>query len=117
MRLAVIQIAIKIGDITPLRAENWLIVPDDRQSLVETIGGVEVQDFGRVEDGDKFSCAVTLAGGDASTLFDYWHNRTRVTVIDEGAQNFENMRVVVKEYTRLTPFTSYFSAKLEFWRK
>lgn len=112
-----IQIAIKIGDITPLRAENWLIIPDDRQSIIETIGGIEVQDFGHVEEGDKISCEVTLHGSDANTLLGYWNSRAHVNISDEGKQIFEDMRVVVKEYTRLKPFTEYFSAKLEFWRK
>lgn len=109
--------AIKISDVIPLRFENWNIIPDDRQSQVETIGGVEVQDFGHVEDGDKFSCDVTLRGADAGTVLSYWHNRTRVNVTEEGGNVIENLRVVVKEYHRIKYFPNYFSAKLEFWRK
>lgn len=109
--------AIKIGDVIPIRFENFDVTPDDRQSLVETIGGVEVQDFGHVEDGDKYSCDVTLRGADAGTVLSYWHNRTRVNVEEEGGTLIKNLRVVVKKYNRIKYFPSYFAAKLEFWRK
>ena len=109
--------AIKIGTVTPTRFENWKVIPDDRQSTFETIGGIEVQDFGHVEEGDKYSCDVTLSAADADIIFDYWHNRIKANVEDEGGQVFENMRVVVKEYNRIKYFPPYFAAKLEFWRK
>ena len=112
-----IPIAIKIGDVIPTRFENWDITPDDRQSRIETIGGVEVQDFGRVEEGDTIICNVTLSAADASTIYSYWHNRTLVNVIDEGGGVYENLRVVVKKYSRIKYFPSYVAAELEFWRK
>lgn len=113
----VIPIAIKIGTVIPIRFENWDVVPDDRQTRFETIGGVEVQDFGHVEEGDTITCDVTLRGADAGIIFNYWHNRTLVNVEDEGGTVYENMRVVVKRYTRIKYFQQYFEAKLEFWRK
>ena len=117
MQLGVILIAIKIGEVTPLRFEVWDITPDDRQSQIQTIGGVEVQDFGHVEEGDKISCAVTLSGTDAATIYSYWHNRTLVNVEDEGGTVYENSRVVVKKYSRIKYFPNYFAVELEFWRK
>ena len=30
---------IKIGDVETLRTENWEVIPDDRQTRIETIGG------------------------------------------------------------------------------
>ena len=109
--------AIKIGGVIPTRFENWDITPDDRQQRFETIGGVEVQDFGHVEEGDTISCDVTLSAADAGIIFDYWHNRTRVNVEDEGGTVYENMRVLVKRYPRIKHFSPYYAVKLEFWRK
>ena len=117
MRSGAILIAIKIGEVTPLRFEGWDITPDDRQSQIETIGGVEVQDFGHVEEGDKISCAVTLSGSDAATIYSYWHNRTLVTVTGESGITYNNSRVVVKAYSEIKHFPTYFAIKLEFWRK
>ena len=117
MLLGVIPIGIKIGAVTPVRFENWDIIPDDRQTRHETIGGIEVQDFGHVEEGDTITCDVTLRSADADLIFDYWHNRTRVNVIDEGGTVYENMRVLVKRYPRIKYFPLYYAVKLEFWRK
>lgn len=117
MPLGVISIGIKIGDVVPERFENWDFIPDDRQKRFETIGGVEVQDFGHVEDGDTITCDVTLRGSDAGIILDYWHTRTRVNVLDEGGTVYENMRVVVRRYPRIKNFPSFYACKLEFWRK
>lgn len=115
--MGVILIAIKIGDVIPTRFENWRVIPDDRQKRLNTIGGIEVQDFGHVEEGDTITCDVTLEGADAGTVFDYWHNRTRVNVVDEGDYVYSNMRVRITEYFRIKNFPPAFTAKLEFWRK
>lgn len=117
MLLGVILIAIKIGEVIPTRFENWDIIPDDRQQRFETIGGVEVQDFGHVEEGDTISCDVTLSAADAEIIYNYWHNRIRVNVEDESGTVYENMRVKVKRYPRIKHFPAYSAVKLEFWRK
>lgn len=117
MQLGVVLIAIKIGGVVPARFEDWDVTPDDRQSRIETIGGIEIQDFGYVEEGDTISCKVTLSGADAATIFSYWHNRTLVNVEDEGGTVYENSRVVVKKYNRIKYFPPYFAVELEFWRK
>jgi hypothetical protein len=45
--------AIKIGAITTLTSSDFTYTPDDRQQTIELIGGVAVQDFGRIVNGDK----------------------------------------------------------------
>ena len=100
-----------------MESENWQIVPDDRQTQIQTIGGVAVQDFGHVEEGDKFSCNVTLHKADFEIVKNYWHNRILVNVIDESGNILENMRVIIKQYGYLTGFKKYMKATLEFWRK
>lgn len=100
-----------------MEVKDWQVIPDDRVTLIQTIGGVAVQDFGHVEEGDKFSCKVTLHKADAEIIYNYWHNRTRVTVEDQAGNIFENMRVIVKNYSYLDGFKKYYKATLEFWRK
>lgn len=111
-----IQIHIKIGEVQTLTVENWQFVPDDRQTQIQTIGGVIVQDFGHVEEGDKFTCTITTRKEDSEIIFGYWHSRTLITVEDEGGNIFENMRVVIKNYSYLTGFKKYFKASVEFWK-
>ena len=100
-----------------MEVKNWRVTPDDRQSLIQTIGGVAVQDFEHCEDGDKISCEVTLHAEDAATLYQFWHDRTPVTVEDEAGSILENMRVIVKSYSYLEGFKKYYKVNLEFWRK
>ena len=116
MRLGVILIHIKIGDIETLRTENWAVVPDDRQTKIDTIGGVIVQDFGRVEAGDNFSCSVTVEAAGAIAITQYWHNRIPVPVRDVSGLVIPDMRVVVKKYGYVDRFEGFVWAELEFWR-
>ena len=60
MPLEVIPIHIHIGEVRTLSVENWQIVPDDRQQLLEIVGGAVVQDFGHIPEGDRISCSVTV---------------------------------------------------------
>lgn len=111
------EIHIAIGDIETLETENWQVVPDDRQQLVEIIGGVAVQDFGHVAAGDKIFCTIQLRKRDFRKLVDYWDSRTPVTVTDEAGDVWENVRVVVKSYEYVPRFASKaVQATLEFWR-
>ncbi|MBR4382010.1 MAG: phosphoribosylformylglycinamidine cyclo-ligase [Selenomonadaceae bacterium] len=116
MRLGAIQIHIKIGDVETLRTENWSIVPDDRQTKIETIGGVVVQDFGRVEAGDNYSCSVTMSTAAATVVFAYWHNRVLVNVRDVAGLVIPNMRIVVKKFSYVDRFENFIQADIELWR-
>lgn len=108
---------IKIGEAKTLSVENWEVTLDDRQTKLETIGGVVVQDFGHVDAGDSFSCTVTLSRADAEILRNYWHNRTLVTVTDEAGVAHENLRVIIKSYSYVPHFKDFYRVSLEFWRE
>ena len=114
--MGAIQIHIKIGDVETLRTENWAVVPDDRQTRIDTIGGVIVQDFGRVETGDNYSCSVTVEAAGAIVISAYWQNRVPVLVRDVSGLVIPDMRVVVKKYGYVDRFEGYVWAELEFWR-
>lgn len=114
--MGAIQIHIKIGDVETLRTEKWEIIPDDRQTRIETIGGVIVQDFGHVEAGDSYSCAVTVPAAGAAVISQYWHNRVFVPVRDVSGTIIPNMRVVIKKYGYVDRFENYYWAEIELWR-
>ena len=59
-----IPIHIHIGEVRTLSVENWQIVPDDRQQLLEIVGGAVVQDFGHITEGDRISGTVTITAAD-----------------------------------------------------
>ena len=111
-----IPIHIKIGEVRTLAVENWQIVPDDRQQLVEIIGGVVVQDFGHIETGDKISCSANLTAAGWEIVKEYWDRRILVVVEDEAGNVFSNMRVIVKNYSYVQQFPKYYKVTFEFWR-
>ena len=106
---------IKIGNITPLRTENWQIIPDDRVTRIEIIEGIAIQDMGRVYEGDIFSCTITVPADDAKTILDKWRFRTLVTVIDPAGEEYTKMRIVVKKYSYVNRFKGYYNMDIEFW--
>ena len=110
------KIHIRIGDVTTLDTENWQTIPDDRQQQVEIIGGSVVQDFGRVPEGDKISCTVTVLADGWKTICEFWEKRTPVTVEDEAGNLWRDLRVVVKSYAYVDRFPRAYQVTLEFWR-
>ena len=109
--------AIKIGDAVSLsNPTTETITPDDRQETMEIIGGVVVQDFGRVEAGDKISWTIQFLTPEWEKLKRYWNNREYVVVEDVGGEVFY-ARVVVKSYSRLARFEGKaIEANIELWR-
>ena len=72
-----IPIHIQIGDVRTLEAENWQVLPDDRQRMVEIVGGMAVQDFGHVAQGDRISCIATVLASDWEKIKRYWDAREK----------------------------------------
>lgn len=106
----------QIGKAETLLVENWQITPDDRQQQIQIIGGVAVQDFGHVAEGDKISCSVTLLADGWETIKGYWDRRELVDVTDKTGIVWKNVRVVVKSYTYVEQFPKAVKATIEFWR-
>ena len=48
------------------------MLPDDRQRMVEIVGGTVVQDFGHVAQGDRISCMATVLAADWEKIKRYW---------------------------------------------
>lgn len=108
---------IEIGNVKTLSVSNWRVIPDDRQEMIEVVGGVVVQDFGRVRDGDKISCSISIRSTDVATLSGYWHRRELVDVTDEAGQVWENRRIIVKSYSYRPFFKDVFDVDIEIWGK
>lgn len=107
---------IKIGAVRTLDVENWQTLPDDRQQLVEIIGGVVVQDFGHIEAGDKISCSANLTAAAWEIVKGYWDSRVLVPIEDESGNLYPDMRVIVKNYSYVPYFPKYYKVSFEFWR-
>lgn len=116
MLLGVIPIHIHIGEVRTLSVENWQSVPDDRQQLLEIVGGAVVQDFGHITEGDRISCVVIVTAADWEKIKAYWDSRTMVSVTDEGGNILPSMRVVVKSYEYMAHFSKVYKLSLELWR-
>lgn len=108
---------IQIGTVCSVgHPDEWQLIPDDRQQLVPTIGGVVVEDYGHCANGDKYSCTATFTSADYTTLSGYWTNRTLVTVTEEDtSQVHTNCRIVIRsvKYPRLLP--QYKQVQFEVW--
>ena len=92
------------------------MLPDDRQRMVEIVGGTVVQDFGHVVQGDSISCTATVLSADWEKIKRYWDEREKVDVTDEAGNVWHNMRVTVKAYTYVPHFSKAYKLTLEFWR-
>ena len=114
--MEVIPIHIHIGEVRTLSVENWQIVPDDRQQIIEIVGGAVVQDFGHISEGDRISCTVVVTAVDWEKIKAYWDSRVRVSVTDEGGTHLPSVRVVVKSYEYMAHFPKVYKLSLEFWR-
>lgn len=110
------SLKLRIGDAAAFRRpEDWSITPDDRQEKHQTIDGVVVEDYGHVDAGDVISCTVILAYRDYEKVYNYWVQRTKVTVIDHAGNTWEDMRVVIKKDSYVEYHESYHRLELEFW--
>lgn len=108
---------LKIGDaIAFRRPEDWTVTPDDRQQVHQTINGAVVEDYGHVDTGDVITCTVILSRANFNMVYNYWQSRTHVKVVDVTGQEWDNARVVLKEYSYINRHESFYKVKLEFWR-
>lgn len=99
------------------RTTDMEIVPDDRQEIVKVVGGVVVEDYGVVANGEITTLSCVFSATDYSTLLNYWSNRTRVTVTLDDGTVISNARIVI----RRTQFANevlnqYKKVYLEVWK-
>ena len=109
---------VTIGSVKSLGRSNGLeLVPDDRQELVKIIGGVTVEDYGEVNDGEVISFSAVFSAADYETLKGYWSSRTLVPVILDDGRAIQNARVVIRRASYADDLlNSYKNVQLEIWR-
>lgn len=108
---------IKIGEAVSLsRPESWKISTDDRQSIIETDGGNVVQDYGHIPSGDKVTLTVIFYRDEFQKLWQYFHARSIVDMIDHNGITWQGMRVRVISYGYEERFEDYINCELELWR-
>ena len=100
---------ITIGEVQTLTVENWSVVPDNRITVIQTMGGNVVQDYGHIQSGDAFTCLCNVSNSAKDKIFSYWQNQTKVTIVDEAGEQYENMRVIVDKYGRISNFPGFWS--------
>lgn len=106
---------VKIGDAVSMsNPSSESITVDDRQSIVQTLGGNVVQDFGSFASGEKVSWQLQFDMTNWLKVKSYWTNRTLVTVADNAGNTF-TARILIKSYSYVDFFRNYVTATLEFW--
>lgn len=94
---------IKIGDAVSMSdPTKETIIPDDRQTLVQTLNGVVVQDFGYIPQGNVISWELQFDTENFKKICGYWQQRKIVRVDDNG--EIFNARIVLKEYSHVDKF-------------
>lgn len=109
---------IKINNITSFRdPESYKVIPDDRIKKVEIIGGVVIQDYGHVEEGDAFSLVCMFSEANFNQLLSLWESRATVSFTDTAGKVRNNLIIVMKEYEPDKNFPKYIMATFELWKK
>ena len=113
-----IQIHINIGEAKTLDCKNWEVTPDNRIQKIATVGGIVVQNFGHIKNGDEITCECRVDNSAKEIIFNYWQNQTKVNITDEAGVIYENMRVIVEKYSYVEMFEKkkYFLINFRFWR-
>lgn len=109
--------AIKIGNVsTKNTPEDWAVIPDDRQTLIQTLDGTTPIDGGRFESGDKYSFTGEFTSEDWAVVKDYWEKRTKVNVVTSDNTTLNSRRVIIKSWTFIhKQFPDTFKAMIELW--
>jgi len=108
---------IKINDISSFRdPESYKTIVDDRIQKITIIGGVVIQDYGHVEDGDAISLVCLFSEANFNQLLSLWENRATVTFTDTAGEVRDNLIIVMKEYERDKNFPKYIMATFELWK-
>lgn len=108
--------SVKIGDARSMNdPQGEKVTPDDRQTMIEVYAGVVVQDWGRVQDGDRITWTLQFDAKAWAAVEGYWTNRNIVNVTDADGKTF-SARVIVRSWSRVSRFPDCVNAEIELWR-
>ena len=112
--------SIQIGTVKSVgKCENFSVAPDNREELVQLVGGVVVTDGGRITDGDVTSLQATFSAADGATIMGWANTRTKQNVTLEDGSTINNARIIIRRisYPDYIGFRSKYTVlDMEFWR-
>ncbi len=109
---------ITIGGISSFRdPEKEIFTFDDRQERIELIKDIEVQDLGRVPEGDVISLQCLFSKKGYEEIEKIWTERKKVTYKDVEGAEWANMRLIIKEVETDKNYPNYKMVTFELWRK
>lgn len=108
---------IYINDIASFRnPESEVFKPDDRLEKIELIGGVLIQDMGRVEAGDVIELKCLFSRENFLRLEQLWLSRAKVKYTDTAGVVWQDVRLHFLEIERDRNFPNYIFLTFELWR-
>ena len=109
--------SVKIGDARSMNdPQGEKITTDDRQTMIEVYDGVVVQDWGRVQDGDRITWSLQFDAQAWAAVEGYWTNRTIVNITDATKQTF-TARVLVRSWRRVSRFPDCVTSEIDLCRE
>ena len=107
---------VTIGDARSMNdPDGESIVTNDRQTLVQTMGGNVVQDFGYHASDSKLTLSLQFDAANWEKVCGYWQSRKLVDITDTSGHKI-NGRIIIKSYSYIDRFRDYIKASLEIWR-
>lgn len=103
------------------RSEDVETTPDDRIELVKTVnntgaGGVVVEDYGVIANGEKITLSCVFSASDYATLKTIWSNRTLVKITLDDGRIINNGRVLIRRASYYdNVLNQYKKVGLEIW--
>ena len=103
------------------RSEDVETTPDDRIELVKTVnntgaGGVVVEDYGVIANGEKITLSCVFSASDYATLKTIWSNRTLVKITLDDGRIITNGRILIRRASYYdNVLNQYKKVGLEIW--
>lgn len=106
---------VTIGDARSMNdPDGESITTNDRQTLVQTMGGNVVQDFGYHASDSKLTLSLQFDSVNWEKVCGYWQSRKLVSISDTFGHTI-TARIIIKSYSYIDRFRDYIKANLEIW--
>ena len=91
------------------------ITTNDRQTLIQTMGGNVVQDYGYHASDSKLTLSLQFDAANWALVCEYWQKRELVSIADTFGHTI-TARIIIKSYSYVDRFRDYIKANIEIWR-
>ena len=108
---------IYINDIPSLRDPDLSeFTFDDRKQKIPIIGGVVIQNYGHIEEGDAISLTCVFSKENFNRLKSLWTANQRVNYTDESGTVHNDLALYFIRYSYPPKFPDYVILTFELWR-